>query len=279
MINDFGRWGFMKISAMLVSILLVVAVVGISGCISSDNTTASGNAMDLDLNDTGSVVSVDSGDDVHKKQEANMKSKKDNGDKPRISEEDVINKLKEKYSNEDVNYSFKVVKLVYDDDKSPIYIVDVYNESGIIGYYGIDAVNGSVVEGAFNDEVHVNDDKTQNDTSQDNNTNDNSTNDSSEASVNASHKLSEDDAKRLVKEKLDKEYNITSNTFKVSESSVNSTSAYDVEVLSDESGELLAKVCVRRDSGDVLSLNISSANTSIDVSDNSSGDVLVCGVL
>ena len=265
----------MKISGMLVSILLVVAVVGIYGCITSDNTTASGNAMNLDLNDTGSVVSVDSGDDVHKKQEANMKSKKDNGDKPRISEEDVINKLKEKYSDEDANYSFKVVKLVYDDDESPIYIVDVYNESGIIGYYGIDAVNGSVVEGAFKDEVHVNDDKTENDTVEDNSTDGNSTNDSSEAGVNASHKLSEDDAKRIVKDKLGKEYNISSSTFRVSESSVNSISAYDVEVLSDESGEVLAKACVRMDSGEVLSLNVSSTGSSVEVSDNSSGDGVV----
>ena len=199
-----------------------------------------------------------------------MKSKKDNGDKPRISEEDVINKLKEKYSDDDVNYSFKVVKLVYDDDESPIYIVDVYDESGIIGYYGIDAVNGSVVEGAFKDEVYVSDNKTQNDTRQDNSTDDNSTIDNSNSSVDASHRLSEDDAKRVVKDKLAKEYNVSSNTFKVSEGTVNSSSVYDVMVLSDESGEVLARACVRRDSGEILSLNVSSTDTSVEVSSNSS---------
>lgn len=149
----------MKKFTPILILILIVGVVSISGCItvlnSNDtptntiNNNNSQNQPTTEISVKQSVVNVNKSGNIQIGTEDNSKKIKNNNHKqedkaqPKISKDEIekevvrIMKLGDSYLNFTANAT-----LIYNDDGTPYYIVDVYDDYGWYGYFEINANNG-----------------------------------------------------------------------------------------------------------------------------------------
>lgn len=265
-----------KFTSILV-LLVIIAVVSVSGCIhyvgqendsvdiTDINNSPENNLPQIEkINKSGNIkIANQSTTNAIKQQNQNNSINV----KPKISKEEIETQIIQiiKNANSDKDFTANAT-LIYIENK-PVYIVDIYDSEGWFGYLEVDADNGptgnsqegySFNGGAFRDEVN---DKTnvENTVNTPGETQKNGLNNTTEL-------LPENEVKNLLDKELKNNYSIENPDYTIEKFNENDTDFYNVTIdaLNQSSNNnITGNATINAKTGEIISLDITEVSEKI----------------
>lgn len=246
---------------IILTILLIIATIGISGCITPTDNNNTGNTTINNINNTQNnqivivkTEKINNSGKIIKTNKANATKIKENkkinktaSREPKISKEDIEKEIVRimKLENPNINFTAKVYTITYLEDQTPVYIVDVYDDQGWYGYFEVNGDKGpngndkdgyTFLGGAVRDEVSPNE------------------------TNGVTPKITHNQAQEIIQKELKEKHNITDVSCNINETQENNTLIYNINITkfntTSNKEETIANATMNANTGEIISLNI-----------------------